>query len=118
MANGTGLLCLGKAGPASCVSQLADNAKRCECGSPLFLNWGLNVVAGWDYKPPTGPSPRGLDYANLWPVVVCANCDRPYGVWDGDLHDLSEIVDAEFIRSVLLRLQRAPAPAKAVAIDP
>jgi len=99
-------------------SELSKNVKRCECGSALFLNWGLNVVAGYDYKPPTGVNPRGQDYSHSWPVMVCAVCDRPWGVWDGDLHDVSEVVSPEDVRAVMLRLQRAPAPAAASAIDP
>ena len=98
--------------------QLSENVKRCECGSALFLSWGLTVVSGFDYKPPTGLNPRGQDYARCWPVEICAMCDRPWGIWDGDLHDISEIVSPEDVRSVLLRLQKAPTPAVAKAIDP
>jgi hypothetical protein len=94
------------------------NLLRCKCGSPLFLSWGLEVLSARDYPTPAGLNERGKDYGQAWDVRICAMCDTPYGLWDGCLHDLSEVIDQEMVRSVLLRLERAPKPAQARAMDP
>lgn len=94
-----------------------DKVERCECGSPLFLDWGLQVISSYDYRTPAGRG-RSENFQTSWAVKICAMCDRPYGVWDGDLHDLSEIISQEDVRAVILRLEKAPKPAKATVRDP
>jgi len=45
-------------------------------------------------------------------------CDKPWGLWDGELNDLDEIISQEDVRAVLLRLEKAPLAAKAAVRDP
>lgn len=94
------------------------NVERCECGSVLFLDWGLEVIAARDYRTPAGTGTHGRDYGQAWPVKVCAACYRAWGLWDGHLHDLSEVISQEEIHAALAKLERAPRAAKAGVRDP
>ena len=98
--------------------ELAANVHRCTCGCPLLLNWGLQVAASRDYPTPAGVNPHGKNYGACWDVLICAMCDKPWGLWDGELNDLDEIISQEDVRAVLLRLEKAPLAAKAAVRDP
>jgi hypothetical protein len=97
---------------------LTKNVQRCSCGSPLFLDWGLEVIAARDYPTPAGVAPHGKEFSSRWGVKICAMCDKAWGLWDGQLLELSAIISQEDIQAVLLRLHAAPLAAKATARDP
>jgi len=100
------------------MGELKANVQRCTCGSPLFLDWGLEVIAARDYPTPRGTEPHGREFSSRWAVKICAMCSKPYGLWDGQLSDLTEIISEEDVRGVLLRLEKAPLAAKAKVRDP
>lgn len=84
------------------------NVFRCEagdCGSPVFYDWGLQVMNRFNGSNPTGPSEKFANYASSENVKICARCNTPYIVVEGSLVDISADLGAEDVKAIIARGQ-------------
>ena len=77
------------------------------CNSIMFFDWGLELLDRSGYNTAIGPSQR-KDVYNVH-VKVCARCRTPQAVFDGELFDLSGMIAAEEV-DTLIRVGRAVPP--------
>lgn len=98
--------------PAPSESKLV-NVFRCEtplagieCGSPVFYDWGLQVMNRFNGSNPTGPSEKFANYASSENVKICARCNTPYIVVEGSLLDISADLGAEDVKAIISRGQQ------------
>ena len=94
--------------------------EKCDCGSGLFVSWGLEVVvrpAHWDVTR-LGGKATDLGKMEALQVHICASCKAPYIFDDNLLVKLDEFVDAEDVQAILETLRTSPMAAKARTIDP
>lgn len=87
-----------------------ENVHRCECGSAVFFDWGIEILTKEN-----SASVRGgvidsyRDYATRNAVKVCTRCNTPYVIEMGTIVDVSSELGPEEIQN-LIRLGNATLP--------
>lgn len=76
-----------------------------QCGSPVFYDWGLQVLNSYTGTNPTGPNVKFANYADGQNVKICARCNTPFIVVEGDLVDISADLGAEDVKAIISRGQ-------------
>ena len=91
----------------------ANVAGKKECGSPVFYDWGLELLDEAGFTSIRGGNQeRYRDYAGRNHVKICVRCTSPYILEGGELIDISEELSAEDVKAVLARGQAlSPPPA-------
>ena len=74
------------------------------CKSILFFDWGLELLDKSGYNTPLGPGQQASIYRCH--VKVCARCRTPQAIIDNELVDLSALIGAEEI-DTLIRIGQA-----------
>lgn len=80
------------------------------CQSILFFDWGLQMLDKSGYNTPLGPGQTPTLYIHA--VRACARCKTPQTIIDGELVDLSALIGAEEIDTLIRVGQAVPAARK------
>ena len=80
------------------------------CGSILFFDWGLQLLDKSGYVTPLGKGQQPTAYSLA--VKACARCRTPQAIIDGELIDLSALIGAEEIDTLIRVGQAVPAARK------
>ena len=96
-------------------------ATQCiECEGKLFYNWGMEImVTPPSYKTDLrGNESKFADSVTEKWVHICAGCQHPYYLDEGQLISAQDMISNEDIRKALDAIRSMPIGGKARNIDP
>ncbi len=84
----------------------AGRVGRQKCNSPVFYDWGLELLDATGYNSVMGGQMEAFKgHVARNPIKICARCTTPYIIEGNELVDISEELGAEDVKSILLRGQ-------------